>query len=105
MWKDKKVATVRVTTEGRISCDRYTTDPMDNPLPFDLTADSLNHFFESRCFPRTRANAKEILKQLGLSYYTPLGIVRKTYGLQLDDFYWIRFKGEEVQWDSIKLRD
>lgn len=105
MWKEKPVAHIIVYADGTITCDRYTTDPMDNPLPFGLNAESLHHLLESRCFPRTRANAKDLLKALGLKHYTPLGIVKKTRGLQNDDFYWLRFKGDNAKWDDIKLRD
>lgn len=105
MWRDKKVAHVRVYSDGKITCDCYTNDPMDNPLPLGLSGDLLVHFFESRCFPRERANANALLKHLGLDYYTPLGIVKKTRGLQNDDFYWIKFKGDNAEWKDIKLRE
>ena len=50
MWRDKRVASVRVYSDGRISCDRYTTDPMDNPLPLGLTGDLLVHFLRVGVF-------------------------------------------------------
>lgn len=103
--KDKVVAHVAVKDGGGITCERFTDDVMDNPLPFGNTGASLSHFFESRCFPITRGNAVELLKLLGLKHYSPLAIVKKTRGLQNDDFYWMRFKGDTVMWDEIKLRD
>ena len=35
-------------------------------------------FLQDRCFPSTRGNAKDILRELGLTSYDPLQIVEKT---------------------------
>jgi len=72
-----------------------------NPNMIDL-----NRFFESRCFPKERRNWRQLLDDLGLDTYDPLEIVKKTHGRQLEDYCWIRFEGEELDYDTdIKLRD
>lgn len=78
-------------------------------LPFGVrekvTYEDLVDFYEGRCFPRERTNCKQILKELGLDYYDPELICRKTHGLQFDDFLWLQFSDEpQVCWDEIKLR-
>ena len=66
----------------------------------------LEEFFEERCFPKERVNCKEILHDLGLDYYEPELICRKTHGVQFDDFIWLQFSDEpKVKWNDIKLRD
>ena len=47
------------------------------------------YFLESRCFPRTRAHVKEILKDMGLDSYDPLQIIEKTGGRMAEDKQWI----------------
>lgn len=79
-------------------------------LPFGVktsaTLDDLEDFYEDRCFPRERANCKELLHRLGLDCYEPELICRKTHGLQFDDFIWLQFSDEpQVCWSEIKLRD
>lgn len=70
------------------------------------TYEDLLEFYEERCFPRERANCKTVLKELGLDYYDPEFICRKTHGIQFDDFVWIQFSDEpQVSWNDIKLRD
>ncbi len=49
------------------------------------------NFLESRCFPKTRAGLKYVLKELGLQYYDPWKIVQKTSGKLTDDHQWIDF--------------
>ena len=45
-------------------------------------------------------------KTLGLDYYDPELICRKTHGVQFDDFTWIQFSDEpQVNYNDIKLRD
>ena len=84
----------------------YTDHFLDAPMPQDRKdMFTLMKFFEDRCFPRTRANCDELLKELGLKEYNPYLICIKTRGQQWDDFYWIRFKGDIVEYKDIKLRD
>lgn len=42
-----------------------------------------------RCFPRSRANLKEILRDIGVDSYDPLQIIEKTDGRMAEDKQWI----------------
>lgn len=71
-----------------------------------VTYADLLEFYEARCFPRERVNARGLIKALGLDYYDPEMICRKTHGMQFDDFLWLQFSDEpQVKYDDIKLRD
>lgn len=71
-----------------------------------VTYQDLLEFYEDRCFPRERVNCKTVLKSIGLDYYDPELICRKTHGVQFDDFVWLQFSDEpQVCWKDIKLRD
>lgn len=48
-------------------------------------------FLKDRCFPATRGNVKELLKQLQLTSYDPLQIVEKTRGRTEEDDMWLKF--------------
>jgi len=78
-------------------------------LPFGIqkkpTITDISRFFESRCFPRERRNCRQLLDDLGLDAYVPLDIVRKTHGRQLEDYCWIRFDGETLCYEDVKLRN
>lgn len=49
-------------------------------------------FLQDRCFPSTRGNAKDILRELGLTSYDPLQIVEKTEGRMAEDDMWMKFQ-------------
>lgn len=72
----------------------------------EVTYKDLLDFYEDRCFPRERSNAKDLLHDLGLDYYDPELICRKTHGMQFDDFMWLQFSDEpQVKYSDIKIRD
>ena len=59
---------------------------IENPGWADFEA-----FLQERCFPATRGNAKELLKQLGVTDYDPIQIVEKTRGRTAEDDMWLKF--------------
>lgn len=69
----------------------------------DPTWDDFEQFLERRCFPKTRANIKNILRDIHVPSYDPLQIIEKTEGRMAEDHQWIKIsylKREEVPWKS-----
>lgn len=62
--------------------------------------EDFQYFLESRCFPRTRCEMKEILKVNGMDFYDPLLIIEQTEGRMAEDHQWLRihYKGEKDGW-------
>jgi predicted DNA-binding protein YlxM (UPF0122 family) len=54
------------------------------------TWEDFEDFLERRCFPKTRANIKNILRDIGVSSYDPLQIIEKTQGRMAEDKQWIK---------------
>ena len=107
-WRDTLTCEVWVKN-GEVTFKNYVDNPIMIPFGVSTEAnlDDLEEFFEERCFPRERANCKELLRDLGLDCYEPELICRKLHGLQFDDFMWIKFDNdpESLCWNDIKLRD
>ena len=40
-----------------------------------------------------------------VSEYNPWEIVKKTHGVMFEDFIWVRFEGEALVWEDVKIRD
>lgn len=104
--KTELLAHIKVNFDTRqVNVEQFTNDPVERPfLKESITPEDIMDYLEDRCFPETRANCDQLLNDLGLTYYSPLAIVRKTHGLQFDDYIWVRFAGEEISYDSIKIR-
>ena len=54
--------------------------------------EDLEIFLQDRCFPKSRGNCKQILREMGLTDYDPLQIVEKTQGRIAEDSLWIKFQ-------------
>lgn len=46
-------------------------------------------FLEDRCMPKTRANIKEYLDEIGVQCYDPILIIEKSKGRMAEDYNWI----------------
>ncbi|KSV59157.1 hypothetical protein [Acetivibrio ethanolgignens] len=100
--KVNTVVTVDYNT-NKVTVKNFTDDIVDTAFGLvEPTIDDLDDFFETRCFDRNRPDSKEILEALGLPYYDPEQIVRRTYGRFTDDYYWLRFDDEQVVWEDVK---
>ena len=49
------------------------------------TWEDFESFLEERCFPRTRAHRKALLKGIGVDHFDPLQIIEKTKGRMAED--------------------
>jgi|SRR5690606_22194414 len=109
LWRDELVAKVSVDFKRqKVVAEQFTTNPLRKAFPKgtdNLKVSDVLDFLESRCFPRERADRDKVLESIELNYYRPLHIVRKTHGVQFDDFMWVRFEGESLKHDDIKVRN
>jgi len=107
MCKNDCVADVEFDSK-KVKVINYTDDIINRPFGLNESPDleDLEYFLESRCFPRSRANCKQLLRDLGLHCYDPLSICLITHGRQWDDYNWLLFEGEVLDYErDIKLRD
>lgn len=106
-WKDELCSYIEYNkSTNYIKYEAYVDNPMH--LPFGVlknpTLTHLDRFFQSRCFPEARTRKKQMLRCICVDHYDPELIVRKTHGLQAEDFMWLEFDGEHLSYDDIKVR-
>ena len=97
---------VDYSTEKITNYHRYTDDWVISPFgnSDSVTYDMFLGFLESRCPSPGRYDIKKLLSHWRIFVYEPLAICKHTRGLMLDDFLWIRFAGDDVTYDDIKIR-
>ena len=92
MFRQKVCTAIYVDYEHRqIHIINRTNDVMkrafgNNEAP---TWEDLEAFLEERCFPRTRAMQKVLLRKLGIDYYDPIQIIELTKGRTAEDNQYI----------------
>lgn len=101
-WKNDLVA--KVSVQGvDVDVTRFVLHPVKQIFYADrLNVFQLSQIFEDRCWERGRADINEILRKLGLKYYDPLEIVKKTHGVSYNDFLWFQFMGENFRYEDMK---
>lgn len=69
-----------------------------------VSLNDIHDFFDSRVFPETRVNAKQLLNDVGLTSYNSRTLVEITHGIMDDDFFWIRFPEERdtLTWEKVR---
>lgn len=104
MNKDRVICKVNI--DGlNVELIQYSTDIVDRQFRSDSPSiEDVYDWIEDRCFPSSRDNKKEILDSLNLNLYEPLEIVKNTHGLLQDDYIWIKWEGEDIEYDDIKIR-
>ena len=109
MWRKEVVADVEASyKDSAVKVKNYTDNWIKRPFGNieNPTINDFDEFLESRCFPKDRVNCDQLLEDLGLKVYDPLSIVEITHGRQFEDYMWIKFDGEDLDYDrDIRLRD
>lgn len=92
--KDALCAIIRVDFNTKsVNVENFAEDVFYRPFGIieNPSFEDFKELLEERCFPRTRHHVKYYLKKLGLYFYDPLEIVRKTNGRVYGDNFWIEF--------------
>lgn len=104
MFKNETVASV-VIDKDKLNIETYTEIPYKQPfLKKPVTLDYVKSFLEKRAVSKDKSNIAEILSQLNLKEYDIIEILKKTHGVNFDDFLWLKFNDENITWNEVKLR-
>ena len=47
----------------------------------------------------------EMKKAFGIDKWDVLPVLKNTHGVDFDDYTWLLFKGEVLEWKDVKVRD
>ena len=102
LHKDRLIAEI-IIENNEIYFINYTDDIIEKPFGCmtSVTFKEFKRFLAFRCFPKDRWNCRELIECID-GEYDFIKIIRKTYGVLSDDYFWIRFKGESLTWNDIK---
>ena len=103
-WKDELIS--KVSVQGNdVEVIRFLLHPMKQIFWSDkLNIMQLSQIFEDRCWERGRDDIDELLSNIGLRYYDPLEIVKRTHGISYNDFLWFQFEGENFRYQDMMTR-
>lgn len=101
--KDKLCTRVHVDyAKQLVEVENFTDDVVSQVFGRQkVTIDSIDEFFRERTFPETRVDKDVLLEMLGLQRFDAEAICRKTHGMLIHDFSWIRFDNEDLSYEDI----
>ena len=95
MYKNTKCTLIDVDeTKQLVRIKNYTDNVMFMAFGNNTNPDieDYREFLKSRCFPETRDKLKLVLKDLGIPFYAPYLIIKKTEGRMAEDDFWIKIE-------------
>lgn len=104
LYRDTPVADV-VISENHTAIKKYVPDSCIQPFGGERQDMArIYDFLESRCYENGRADLKEILAQAGMTWNNPWQWAHVAHGVTWEDFLWIRFPGEDLKWEDVRIR-
>lgn len=101
--REELMSRIALCEGGKVYFENFTDNPLEcafgiksSPVGIGVLYD----FLEDRCFPSSRFNRDEVLQEMGLLEYNPVEIVKKTYGMLIDDQYWVKEKGDPITFEE-----
>lgn len=110
MHKDTPQMYIEWDEELNIKSKWLIDDPSTSFLlpmiyPENITISGFMNWLESRTVPKTRIGLNDLLKHLyHLPEYAPLKMCKLDHGVQYADFIWIKWDGEDLCYDDIRVR-
>lgn len=101
--EDEKVGRLEIIDGKLVKNEVYTDNILLHPCPRSKTFLSVVSALEDRVVCESRFD-DEMKAVLGLEKYNIYDILRKTHGVDIDDFIWFKFDGEDISWDDVRVR-
>lgn len=70
----------------------------------NIHAKRLYDFLKDRCYDDKRSDLPDILAAHGMTTNDPYTWCRKTHGVTYEDFFWIKYDDEEIEWKDVRVR-
>lgn len=106
MCMDRPVANVKIADDKKcVEIEKLIPDSILQPFSgTKLDMERVYQFLKGRCYEDGRADLHEILEQAGMKDNNPWEWMKITHGVTYEDTYWIRFPGEDLTWQEVKVR-
>jgi hypothetical protein len=101
MKNDNIMTSISVKQGSKVHFVNFTDKPLDCAFGLQSSPVGLNaliDFLGERCVPKSRFNIDEVLKNMGLSEYNEVDIIEKTYGILIDDSFWVKDSSDAISY-------
>ncbi|MCM1263663.1 MAG: hypothetical protein NC313_13195 [Butyrivibrio sp.] len=106
MHRNSQVAEVQVSDDHKaVKIRKIIADSIIQPFSGkDMSINRVYSFLKSRCYEDGYAGLKEVLEKAGLKDNNPWDWNRISHGVMWQDDIWIRFIGENINWEDVRWK-
>ena len=107
MYKNEKSTDVHIDDDTKqVTIVKYLDSVGKQPfLGGKVNINRIYDFLKSRCYEDCYADLNNVLEAAGMTWNNPWEWCRQSHGVTWDDFLWIKYPGEEITWEDVKVRD
>lgn len=107
MYKNERVAYVCVSADHKeVKIEKLVPDGIKQPFGgTKLDLERVYSFLKDRCFEDGYADLENVLRKFDMESNNPWEWNRKTHGVTWEDYFWVKFDGEDITWEDVKWRD
>lgn len=107
MHKNEESAYVQVSSDHKkVVITKILPDGIKQPFSGNnLGLERVYNFLKERCYEDGYAELEKVLSMIDMKTNDPWEWNRKTHGVTWEDYFWIRFDGEDIRWEDVKWRD
>ena len=106
MFQNTHVADV-YTNEHHIfqKIEKFVPDSPIQPFWGDnMSTERFYMFMKDRCYEDSRGDLPQILASVGMTENNPYEWCKLTHGVTYEDFFWIKYEGEDIRWEDVRVR-
>lgn len=100
------VARVFVSDDHKsVSIEKLVPDGMKQPFSGDkLDLERVYDFLKGRCYEDDFVGLEDVLREQNMISNNPWEWNQKTHGVTWEDFFWIKFDGEDIVWEDVRWK-
>lgn len=103
-FKYDKIGRIEIKNNKLVKNETYTDQLILRPYARVKDAFTMVQLLKERVMCEERWDTKQ-LNHIGLTEYNFFKILKITHGVDIDDFFWLKFDGEDISYDDVKVRD
>lgn len=103
MYMNTKVGRLEIVNGKLIKNEVYTDNIMEHPFPNSHTLMDILGILKNRVICKERFD-DDLKRMTGIKEYNVYDLLHNTHGVDIDDFTWFKFDGEDITWNDVRVR-
>ena len=106
LFQNVPVAHVNISDDHKtVIINKLVPDGIIQPFNGNkLDLERVYDFLKDRCYEDSYEGLEEVLQKNNMLSNNPWEWNKKTHGVTWEDFFWIKFDGENITWEDVRWK-